>query len=184
MNERKLSHLAERAIEVMVIVVIALVITVLPLAVVSRYFPSTLPVFFIVAGLMVFLLPGLFNRDADQSRGMLSAYAHRCYQLIQDEDPKMAGTASLAKFQMLFWTITLATSYVWLLLKQQPTAGSAEWTAPTIPDTWLVLMGISNGTYILAKVAKTFKEGRVQPQKNEDKPKEKATGAAAGAGSS
>lgn len=143
----------------------------LPLFVVGFTFPLTIPIIFIVAGLLLFSLPGLFHSDPGQPQGVLAAFAYRCNQLIQDEDPKMLGTVSLAKFQMLFWTIILATSYVWLLLKQQQ---QLELKAPEIPNEWLVLMGISNGTYLLAKFAKTVKERRSQPQEEEAKPKENA----------
>jgi len=161
MNDRELTPRDKLIFSGIAYAVAALIFIVIPLLAISYKVGGTMPVFFIVAGLMAFLLPGLFNRDPDQSRNPFSAYAYRCYQLIQDEDPKMAGTVSLAKFQMLFWTIILATSFIWLLLKDQQ--------APEIPNVWLVLMGISNGTYVLAKWAKTVKESRVQPKTTEVK---------------
>jgi hypothetical protein len=116
----------------------------------SIFHYDSMPVVFIVAGLLLFSLPGLFHPDAAR-RQSFSPWAYRCYQLIEDEDPKTPDKISLAKFQMLFWTVILATSFTWLLLK--------EGQAPNIPNKWLILMGISNGTYVLAKWAKT----RAQP---------------------
>ncbi|HEX7587719.1 MAG TPA: hypothetical protein VF478_05335 [Anaerolineae bacterium] len=112
--------------------------------------PTSPPLFFIAAGILLFSIPGLFHPDPKQTGGPLSTFAYRCYQLVQDDDPSTPGKISLAKFQMLFWTIILAASFVWLLLHLEKT--------PQIPSEWLILMGISNGTYVLSKWAKTVKE--------------------------
>jgi hypothetical protein len=127
-----------------------------------RVVPTSIPLIFIAAGIFLFSLPGLLHPDPKQPGGPLSSFVYRCYQLVQDEDPRTPGKVSLAKFQMLFWTIILAASFVWLLLHTS--------AAPQIPNEWLVLMGISNGTYVLAKWAKTVKEERGKPE-NEDKTK-------------
>lgn len=140
-------------------VFVALLFIGIPLVAIGYFFPKSLPVVFIVAGLILFSIPGLFHRDPKQLGKPLAAFAYRCYQLIQDEDPKMSEKISLAKFQMLFWTIILSTSFTWLLLEKG--------TAPEIPNAWLVLMGISNGTYVLAKLAKTAKEKRREAEKSD-----------------
>jgi len=131
---------------------VAIIFVGVPSILIGRYFPGAMPVIFIVAGLLIFSIPGLFHTDSGQPKTPLPALAYRCYQLIEDEDPKTPGEISLAKFQMLFWTIILATSFTWLLLNKNE--------APKIPNEWLILMGVSNGTYVLAKWAKTVKEGR------------------------
>jgi hypothetical protein len=127
-----------------------------------RAVPTAPPLIFMAIGIFLFTLPGLLHPDPKQTGGPLSTFVYRCYQLIQDDDPSTPGKISLAKFQMLFWTIILASSFVWLLLHLE--------AAPQIPNEWLVLMGISNGTYVLAKWAKTVKEVRRNPG-NEDKTK-------------
>jgi hypothetical protein len=140
---------------------VAIIFIAVPSIVIGHYVSGAMPVIFIVAGLLVFAIPGLFHPDSGQPKTALAALAHRCYQLIEDEDPKTPGKISLAKFQMLFWTIILATSFTWLLLNKNE--------APKIPNEWLILMGVSNGTYVLAKWAKTVKEGRGESEKKDEK---------------
>jgi len=136
------------------------------------YVPKSVPVIFIVIGVLMFCVPGLFRNDPSQPRSPLGNFADSCYQLIQDEDPETPAQISLAKFQMLFWTVVLATSYCWLLLAQ---SGQEEPKAPDIPNAWLVLMGISSGTYVLAKTANSLKKGRPPAKPATDKPESEAT---------
>ncbi len=157
MRDTKLTEKDKQIFGIIAQIVVALIFVGVPLILIGRNVDKSMPVIFIVAGLLVFSIPGLFHRDPQQPRTPLPALAHRCYQLIEDEDPQMPGKISLAKFQMLFWTIILATSFTWLLLKDNK--------APEIPNEWLLLMGISNGTYVLAKWAKTVKEGRGRSEK-------------------
>jgi hypothetical protein len=122
----------------------------LPLAVLGKFSPNSWPAIFIVAGMAVFVIPGLLYGTRLGRLKLLEPYCFQCNQLMQDEDPKSKYRISLAKFQMLFWTIILGTSFTWLLLETR--------AAPEIPKEWLILMGISSGTYILAKVTKNKKE--------------------------
>jgi hypothetical protein len=160
MRDTKLTEKDKRVFGIIAQIVVALLFIGLPLILIGRNFNGSMPVIFIVSGLLIFSIPGLFHPDPKQPRTPLPALAYRCYQLIQDEEPKAANKISLAKFQMLFWTIILATSFTWLLLKDNK--------APEIPNEWLLLMGISNGTYVLAKWAKTVKEGRGESDKKTD----------------
>jgi len=160
MRDSELTPNDKKVFGVIAQIVVALLFIGGPLILIGHNFNGSMPVIFIVAGLLMFSIPGLFHSDPKQPRTPLPALAYRCFQLIQDEEPKAANKISLAKFQMLFWTIILATSFIWLLLKDNK--------APVIPDTWLVLMGISNGTYVLAKWVKTVKEKRGEPEKKID----------------
>lgn len=129
---------------------ITILFVILPLVVLGKYSPKSWPAIFIVAGMAVFVLPGLLYGTRLGLLKPLEPYCLQCNRLMQDEDPKSKGRISLAKFQMLFWTIILGTSFTWLLLETR--------AAPEIPKEWLILMGISSGTYILAKVTKNKKE--------------------------
>jgi hypothetical protein len=167
---QRMSNASENAdrrpvLEFIAHIFVALLFIGVPLLAIGWWFPGSMPVIFIVAGLLVFCVPGLFYSGPSQPQNLLAAYARCCCQLIQDEDPETSGKISLAKFQMLFWTIILATSFTWLLLNKHE--------APSIPNEWLVLMGISNGTYVLAKVAKAFKSGRPQSEPSTTAPGEK-----------
>lgn len=63
------------------------------------------------------------------------------------------GEASLSRFQFLVFTFVIAMSLVYLTLTRSPQPGY-----PEIPNQILALLGISGGSYVLAKGIQTSRD--------------------------
>ncbi len=74
-------------------------------------------------------------------------------RLISDPD----GTASLARFQFLVFTFVIATSFLLVVVGQQPPA-----FPDPIPPEVLVLLGISGGSYVVSKGIQAYYEVQIR----------------------
>jgi hypothetical protein len=112
MPDSDLSEIGKSYLSGLAYLFVTLLFVVGPLIFIGQYNPKSWPAIFIVAGMTVFIIPGLlYSTRMIGNLRLLEPYCLRCYQLMQDEEPKSHGRISLAKFQMLFWTIILGTSF-------------------------------------------------------------------------
>jgi len=89
------------------------------------------------------------------SGGTEKAYAPRLAQIFLVEEGAFADqVVDVSKFQGFVATILLVVAYIAVTVKAISAAGTAQAvrSLPATPSTWVILFGISYGTYVTAKI--------------------------------